>query len=69
MNKLKLFVVGELSADPADWSGSAEHALVIAHNEKEAEMLAREAQGPAIEIPFDKPAVLIFAPGVPEYVD
>jgi len=55
MEGLKLFVVGEISADPDKW-GVGTRSLVIAHDEKEAMELAE--LGPAVEIPFLKPMVL-----------
>ncbi len=59
-SKLKLFVLGEVSADPEQWSG-LNTALVIAHDAKEAESLYDGASNP-IEVVFDKPKFLIWAP-------
>jgi len=36
MNKLKLFVVGELSGDPDKWSPWVSSHLVLAENERQA---------------------------------
>lgn len=58
--RLKLFVVGESSADPEKWSGEGAWALVIAHNAGEAASMARDAFGTVVEIPFDKPKKLLF---------
>ena len=51
---LKLFVVGERSPDPEEWS--RRHWFVIAHDQSEAERLAMEK--PATEIPMTTPMVL-----------
>jgi hypothetical protein len=69
MDKLKLYVLGEDSADPTKWDGTSAHAIVIAHNPEEAKRLAPEAQEPVKEIQFDKAKVLLFSPGSPGWED
>jgi hypothetical protein len=57
---LKLFVLGEHSADPEDWSNvSRARAIVIAHDEKEAVDLTDATLPVATEIAFDQPKVLM----------
>jgi hypothetical protein len=60
MDGLKLFVLGEMYADPETWDGQTRNALVIAHDASEARSLVPEADGPTWEIEFDKPKVLLF---------
>jgi hypothetical protein len=55
MDKLKLFVVGENSADPDEWG--SKHAFVIAADAESAAKMAMTF-GPAIEIPMNAPMVL-----------
>lgn len=61
--ELKLFVVGESSANPETWDGSMPWAIVIAHNADEATSLARDASGPAVEIVLDKPRIIYCSNG------
>jgi len=59
--KLKLFVIGEMSSDPAEWDfGVVTSALVVAHDAKEAKDLAHGAWGEPIEVPLDKPKLVLF---------
>ncbi len=58
---MKLYVVGESSANPDDWSVWTEWALVIAPDANEALRLAERA-GPVTEIPMDAPLHLVRMP-------
>ncbi len=60
MDGLKLFVLGESSANPAEWGGSGTWALVLARDAQEAVSLASEAGHSAVEVPFDAPKLLLF---------
>jgi hypothetical protein len=60
MDGLKLFVLGETSANPEEWGGYGNWALVLARNSAEAVALASEAGSRAIEISLDVPKVLVF---------
>jgi hypothetical protein len=55
--KLKLFVVGESSSDPATWSKWGGRAIVIAHDAEEAYGMVEGFSG-VTEIPLDKPVIL-----------
>lgn len=55
--ELKLFVVGESSGNPDDWSEFGGYELVIARGPQEAMEMA-VSPGPATEVSFDKPRVL-----------
>lgn len=60
MSKLKLYVVGETSSNPDDWSCWNELQLVIAQNPEQARKLCEFARHqPVTEILFDKPKYLI----------
>ena len=58
--KLRLFVVGESSGDPADWSEWPHRALVIAENVEEALTIMGDLAIPGVahEVLMDKPVVL-----------
>jgi hypothetical protein len=56
--KLKLFVVGESSGDPDEWSGEGGYSIVIAHDETEA--MSFSPGGPVAEIPLTKVRQLVF---------
>jgi hypothetical protein len=57
--KLRLFVVGESSGDPADWSEYPCRAYVIAGSAEEAvRMLGDRAMSGVAEVRFDKPVTL-----------
>ena len=57
---LKLYVVGETTADPKEWSMWSEYALVIAANETDARRIAERGDDASLaEIPMDKPLFLI----------
>ena len=58
MGKFRLFVVGEDSADPGEWSEGNDHAIVVATDESEATKLAAMPGRVATEIPLDRPIVL-----------
>jgi hypothetical protein len=59
--RLRLFVVNELSPNPEDWRGYwGRRAIVLAHDEKEAVLLAPEImQSCATEIAMDRPLLLL----------
>lgn len=60
MDVLKLYVVGEETANPQDWNIWHEPKLVIANNEQEAIKLADSYEGNSVtEIPFNKPMFLM----------
>jgi hypothetical protein len=62
-SKLRLYVVGEHSADPADWHPWGGYALVLATSPEEAVGLVGDLHGPpAIEVSTDKPALLCSVP-------
>lgn len=51
MNELRLFVVGESSGDPAEWSPYSCRCLVFAENAEAAKELAGDwGSGPAVEV-------------------
>lgn len=57
---LKLFVVGESSPDPGEWSIWDEYVLVIAADEAEAIKLSERGERECVcEIPMDKPLYLV----------
>lgn len=56
--KLNLYVVGESSPNPDDWSPYSSRKLVIAESPEAAIALA-EHYGPATPIPMDTPVVLM----------
>ncbi len=57
---MKLYVVGEKSANPDDWSIWSEHAIVIAESEGHALIMTdSDASTPVTEIPMDKPLYLV----------
>jgi hypothetical protein len=57
-SEMKLYVVGEDTADPDQWSQWSEYALVIAEDEQKAIELSGR-HGPATEIPMDRPLYLV----------
>ena len=58
VKQMKLFVVGESSGNPDDWSEWPIRALVIAGSADEAIALS-ETFGPlAVEVSFEKPGIL-----------
>jgi hypothetical protein len=59
--KLKLFVVGELSGDPAEWSGSVP-TLVIAENAEDALSRCHWLGAIATEVLFSESCVLCVSP-------
>jgi hypothetical protein len=57
-NGLKLYVVGERSGNPCDWS-NFRRVYVAAHNAEEAVVIAGEGNDePVAEIVLDEPEVL-----------
>jgi hypothetical protein len=61
-NAFKLFVVGEHSRNPEDWSAWSELSLVIATTAEEAVKLSGGWNGPATEIPLDSAKLLVTMP-------
>jgi hypothetical protein len=57
MNGLKLFVLGESSPDPEEWSGCGTMAIVIAASKDEALSMV-DFTSTATEIAMDKTAIL-----------
>ena len=57
-NNLKLYVVGEHSGDPDNWSEWGARAIVVAHDPKEAASMV-DFSYTATEISLDKPQVLM----------
>lgn len=58
--ELKLFVVGESSGDPENWSGFGSRVFVIASNAAEALALAGDLAAPCVaEVDMTKPSVLV----------
>lgn len=56
----KLFVVGESSPDPENWSIWSEYSLVIAKGEDEARRLAeKDGETPVAEIPLTAPLYIL----------
>ncbi len=59
---MKLFVIGNSSPNPKDWSEWNEVVFIIAENEKQAQKIAEDNYSPICEIPMDKAMVLYKAP-------
>lgn len=55
----KLFVVGETSPNPKDWSIWSEYVLVLANSPNEALRLSDRQGEKVTEIPMDKSVVLV----------
>lgn len=62
-SELKLFVVGELSGDPEEWSPWGGYGLVLARSKEEALSFVDHIH--AAEVEFDKAKVLCLMPGFP----
>jgi hypothetical protein len=60
MAHLRLFVVGEESADPAQWSSRRDHAIVLARCQNEARSIADlpRRDAPVTEIAMNQSMVL-----------
>jgi hypothetical protein len=58
MEKLRLFVVGQTSSDPDQWSPWFDRAIVIARDEEEAISLSGLNCDRVAEILLDRPMVL-----------
>jgi hypothetical protein len=59
MDRLKLFVVGQKSAESAEWNGWFEYDIVIAHTAEEARsMVDANSAMPVTEIPLTSPQIL-----------
>lgn len=56
---LKLFIVGEPSGNPADWSVECYRAYVFARSAEEALMLVSMGDEPVAEIVPEEPMVLV----------
>ena len=54
---LKLYVVGESSCDPDEWSGEGGYSIVLAHDETEA--MSFSPGPPVAEIPLTKARQLV----------
>lgn len=66
-DKLKLFVVGESSSNPNDWSEWGDRALVMARTESEALQMAGDlCGGPVAEVICEKPMLLHYEPLAPD---
>ena len=48
--KLKLYVVGQLSGDPSEWTDSCDWSLVLAENEDQAMSIGSTCEVPVSEI-------------------
>jgi hypothetical protein len=57
--KLKLYVVGESSGNPDDWSDNHGYSIVLAANEREAQAVST-AHGPLAEIRASRACELAF---------
>ena len=66
VDKLKLFIVGQVSSDPETW-GPQEHHLVIAPTPERAKELAHSITRSVHEIPLDKERVLLTIPSEPDH--
>lgn len=53
---LKLFVIGEVSADPMEWSCRPNRVLVLAHTEEEANEITESND--AVEVCASRPAII-----------
>jgi hypothetical protein len=62
MGDFKLFVVGESSGNPDDWSEWGDRAFVIARSKEEALSLADMCGHAVAEIPRDKAVLLHYEP-------
>jgi hypothetical protein len=58
-HKLKLFVVGERSGDPADWDELSSRAIVWAESEAQARDLTGHFSRPVSEVLPLRPSVLV----------
>jgi hypothetical protein len=58
VGSLKLFVVGQKSANPDEWSALFDRALVIAHDAAEAVELSGLKSGDCAEIDLATPQLL-----------
>jgi hypothetical protein len=56
-DRLKLFVIGETSGNPKDWSAYGFRILVLAHNEEEA-LRFNDGEGDVAEVNADGPVIL-----------
>ena len=63
--ELRVFVVGELSGDPADWSELTGRTFVIAASEEEALALAPDCPQFVRPVSLARPAVLAVVPACP----
>jgi hypothetical protein len=59
MDGLKLFVVGELSGNPAEWPVEGFRVFVLARDAAEASRLANMGDDPVAQIVADEPQVLV----------
>lgn len=60
--KMRLYVVGNASPDPGEWSIWDEVAIVVAASPRAARLLADRPQGEVAEIPLDRPLLLVSMP-------
>ncbi len=58
MDVLKLFVVGQKSSDPGEWSPLSDYAIVLASDKDEAIRLSQLPSNAVAEIPLSIPMVL-----------
>ena len=59
MAEFKLYIVGEKSANPNDWSIWSEHAIVIARDEQEAKEISNRRSEDVTEIPLNRAVCLV----------
>lgn len=63
MDKLRLFVVGECSPNPDEWSEFGGWSLVLAERAEQAiEIVGELGHGPATEVDTSKPTMLSHLP-------
>lgn len=60
---VRLFIVGERSGNPADWSDWGPRTLVLARSAEEAQAMAEHSSAVA-EVQLDKPGVLLTTEGL-----
>lgn len=59
----RIFIIGESSGDPADWSDWGARTLVVARSAEEARTMAEHSSAVA-EVCLDKPGVLLTTEGM-----
>jgi hypothetical protein len=61
---LRLFVVGESSGDPDDWSDVGNRGFALAHSKEEAESMIDEAGCAEVECKEPTVLAIVYRPGI-----